>query len=252
MTTPSPLAGKVSLVTGAGVRVGASIALGLGEQGMHVAVHYRAHRAEAEAVASSIRRAGGEATLFQADLAERDEARRLVDGVVSRLGGIDLLVPSAALFERVPFDCIDDTAWDRMLALNLTSNFVLAHQARHTLRERGGSIVFVTCSSVTAPYPNHLPYVVSKAALHQVMRTMALEMAPEVRVNAVAPGTVLPPAGLPLNVVGNLAQSAPLARIGAPSDIAQAVVYLASSPFVTGQELVVDGGRSLARMCPDG
>jgi pteridine reductase len=107
--------------------------------------------------------------------------------------------------------------------------------------------VFVTCSSATVPMRNYLPYVVSKGALKHLMKTLALELAPEVRVNAVAPGTVLPPPSYDAVAVERLARAIPLGRVGTPQDIARAVVFLASSPFVTGHELSVDGGRSVAR-----
>jgi pteridine reductase len=240
------LAGKRALVTGAGQRVGRAIALELGAAGMRVAVHYRSSREGAERTCEEIRSAGGAASSIQADLSDRAQARRLVDEAVQRLGGLDLLVPSAASFERVPYAELDDAAWDRSLELDLSAPFALAHQASPALRAARGAIVFVTCSSTTTPFRNYLPYVVAKGALKQLMRTLALELAPDVRVNAVAPGTVLPPDDMPPEAVERLAVKAPLGRIGSAEDIADAVVYLALADFVTGQELVVDGGRSVA------
>lgn len=240
------LSGRRALVTGAGARVGRAIALELGAAGMHVAVHYRSSREGAERTCAEIRELGGEATSLQADLSDRAAARRLVDEATGTLGGLDLLVPNAASFERVPFDELDDAAWDRSLELDVSSAFALAHQATPALRAAHGAIVFITCSSTTTPFRNHLPYVVAKGALKQLMRTLALELAPEVRVNAVAPGTVLPPGDMPAGTVKRLAERTPLGRIGSADDIADAVVYLALADFVTGQELVVDGGRSVA------
>lgn len=240
------LSGKRALVTGAGQRIGRAIALGLGARGMHVAVHYRSSREGAELTCDEIRRAGGDAFGIQADLADRAQARRLVDEAVDRLGGLDLLVPSAASFERVPYAELDDAAWDRSLELDLSAPFALAHQATPALRAAHGAIVFITCSSTTTPFRNYLPYVVAKGALKQLMRTLALELAPEVRVNAVAPGTVLPPEDMPRQAVARLAGRTPLGRIGSAEDVADAVKYLALADFVTGHELVVDGGRSVA------
>lgn len=244
---PLSLRGKRALVTGAGQRVGQAIALALGAQGMQVAVHYRESRQGAEHTASEITRSGGSALLLSADLSSRDAARALVDAALAGLGGLDLVVASAASFERVELAAVDDAAWDRSLNLNLASPFALIQHAVPALRAARGSVVLVTCSSATVPMRNYLPYVVSKGALKQLMKTLALELAPDVRVNAVAPGTVMPPAAYDAEAIARLARAIPLARVGSPEDIAQAVLFLASSPFVTGHELSVDGGRSLAR-----
>jgi len=237
---------KRALVTGAGKRVGRAIAIALGQAGMHVAVHYRSSAEEADETCALVRAAGGEATALAADLSERAAARRLVDQALDALGGLDLLVPSAASFERIAFAYVDDDAWDRSLLLNLASPFALAHRATPALRAARGSIVFITCSSATTPFRNHLPYVVSKGGLRQLMRTLALELAPEVRVNAVAPGTVLPPPDLSPAVLRSLTEKIPLGRIGSAEEIARAVLFLAQADFVTGHEIAVDGGRTVA------
>jgi pteridine reductase len=241
------LRGKRALVTGAGQRVGQAIALALGAEGMHVAVHYRESRAGAEETADGIRQLGGSAVTLAADLSDRDAARGLVDAALGVLGGLDLIVPSAASFERVAMADVDDAAWDRSLSLNLGSPFALVHRAVPALREARGSVVFVTCSSASVPMKGYLPYVVSKGALQHLMKTLALELAPDVRVNAVAPGTVMPPPSYDHAAIARLERAIPLGRVGSPEDIARAVVFLASSPFVTGHELSVDGGRSVAR-----
>ncbi len=246
-SAPISLRGKRALVTGAGQRVGQAIAVALGAQGMHVAVHYRESRAGAEHTAEQIHQSGGQAVLVAADLTSRDEARRLVDRSVAELGGLDVLVASAANFERVALADVDDEAWDRSLDLNLASPFALVQHAVPALRAAHGSVVFITCSSATVPMRNYLPYVVSKGALKHLMKTLALELAPEIRVNAVAPGTVMPPTSYDAAAIARLSRAIPLARVGSPEDIARAVVFLASSPFITGHELAVDGGRSVAR-----
>ena len=234
-------------MTGAGRRVGGAIAIALGRAGMRVAVHYHASRTGAEETARAIEAAGGEALLLQADLADRERARELADRAVAELGGLDLLVASAASFERVPFDAVDDAAFDRSMGLNLASPFALAHRVTPALRQSRGSIVFVTCTSATSPYKNYLPYVVSKGALRHLMRTMAAELAPHVRVNAVAPGTVLPPETTTPEVMARLVQKVPLGRKGEAEDVARAVLFLAQSPFVTGEEILVDGGEATVR-----
>ncbi len=248
----NPLVERVALVTGAGTRVGRAIALQLGELGMNVMVHYHTHREGAEEVARRFAPWPGRAEVAEADLACRDASDRLLDTTLSTFGRLDLVMPSAAIFEKTPLPSLTDEIWDRIVEQNLTSPVRLARRACPALIESGGQLIFITCSSVVAPYPMHLPYVVAKAGLAQAMRALALELAPRVRVNAVAPGTVLPPPGMPAEVTAKLAASAPLGRVGSAADIAQAVAFLAQSPFVTGQEIVVDGGRSLARYSPDG
>lgn len=239
------LHGKRALVTGGGQRVGQAIALALGRAKMRVAVHYRSSRVGAEATAAAIRASGGDAVLLEADLSDRDQARRLADDALTALGGLDLFVASAASFERVQYDAIDDAAFDRSIELNLASPFALAHRLTPALRASRGSMVFVTCTSATAPFKNYLPYVVSKGALRQLARTLALELAPEVRVNAVAPGTVLPPEAMDRATLERLVRQIPLGRHGEPTDVAEAVLYLAQASFVTGEEIVVDGGRTV-------
>jgi pteridine reductase len=243
---------RIALVTGAGTRVGRSIALELARAQFDVAVHYFEHRAGADEVVNEAEALGCDARSYKANLADRDEVRELVGQVASDFGAIDLLVPNAAIFERVEFEDIGDTDWDRMLQLNLTSTVALAQSAAPNLRERCGNIVFITCASVEAPYRHHLPYVVSKAGVYQAMRAMALELAPLVRVNAVAPGTVLPPEALDVATLERLRRAIPLARFGSPDDIAKAVRFLADADFITGQQLVVDGGRSIALASADG
>lgn len=242
------LAGKRALVTGGAVRVGRAISLALGAAGAKVAVHYHSSLDAAERTCDDVRRAGGDAFPIAADLSVRRAARQLVDEAVGAMGGLDLLVASAASFERTPFHELDDAAWDRTITLNLSSQFALAQQAAAPLKSTRGSIVFITCSSATTPFRNYLAYVTSKGGLRQLMRTLALELAPEVRVNAVAPGTVLPPEDMPDRTVQALAARVPLQTIGSAEDVARAVLFLAQSPFITGHEIAVDGGRSVANL----
>lgn len=240
------LVGKAALVTGAGTRVGAAIARALGAERMRVAVHHYGSSAGADATCRAIEAAGGEAFPVRADLYDEAAARALVRECSTRLGGLDLLVASAANYDEAPLASITPEAWQRALSLNLLAPFALVHEARAVLAERRGSVVLITCSSRRAPEKDRLPYQVSKAALHQLMRVLALELAPEVRVNAVAPGTVLPPSSLSEQEVQALASRIPLGHVGTAEAIAEAVVHLARSPFITGSELLVDGGRALS------
>ena len=240
------LRGRAALVTGGARRVGRAICLALAGEGMRVAVHYNESAREAEETCALVANAGGQALALQADLRDRNAARGLVDAAAAAFGGLDLVVLNAAGYERVAFAHVDDAAWDRMLELNLGAQFALASRASGPLASTKGSMVFVTCASAITPYKNHVPYVVAKAGLRQLMRVLALELAPDVRVNAVAPGTVLLPDDVDPILAGGIARRIPLGARGTPEDIADAVLYLARAPFVTGQEIVVDGGRGLA------
>jgi NAD(P)-dependent dehydrogenase (short-subunit alcohol dehydrogenase family) len=145
------LGGKRVLVTGAGRRVGAAIARKLGEGGMRVAVHYHGSAMGAQAVCEAIHAAGGQATAFCADLRDRSQVTELVPRVVDAFGGLDMLVASAANFDRVALDDIEQEHWDRALDVNLSAPFLLAHSARNALRQSGGNIVFITCISPSSP-----------------------------------------------------------------------------------------------------
>ena len=239
-------ASRIVLVTGAGRRVGAAIAIAFAKPGTKVVLHHHSATSGVEEVAKEIVRRGGEAVPMRADLTDSASCRALIQRVVEALGGIDVLVSSAANFERIPFDALDESAMERALTLNVRASFSLAHEAATTLRERQGNIVLITCTSATLPYANFLPYVVSKGAAKQLMRALAIELAPQVRVNAVAPGTVLPPEEMSVEQREKLAHKTLLRRVGSAEDVAEAVVYLANARFVTGQEILVDGGVVLA------
>jgi pteridine reductase len=240
------LAGRAALVTGAGIRVGRAIALALAGAGADVAVHYRGSAAAAEEVASAIRGMGRRATPLGADLIYPDECRRLVRSAVSALGGLDVLVHSAANFHRAPLADTDENLWDGALNVNARAGLLLAREAAAVLRERRGRIVLVSDALATAPVRGYLAHAVSKAAVEGLVRALAIELAPEVSVNGVAPGTVLVPEGTPPDVAARWASEIPLRHIGAPEDVAEAVLFLSAGPaFVTGQIVHVDGGASL-------
>ncbi len=240
------LEGRVALVTGAGRRVGAAIARALAAEGMSLALHHHTSRDECERIASEVRARGQRAVVLQRDLSKGSECRSLVRETIDALGGIDVLVSSAASFERLELDAVDEDAFDRAMALNVRASLSLALEARQTLRDRRGAMILVTCTSASLPFPNHLPYVVSKGAAKQLMRTLALELAPEVRVNAVAPGTVLAPESMSEAERATLASRTLLQALGTAEDVAEAAVYLAKAEFVTGHEILVDGGVVLA------
>jgi pteridine reductase len=246
---PVEVRGKVALVTGAGIRVGREIALALARLGMHVAIHYNTSRDAAEATVEKARALGVEAESIQADLgAMADEARKLVGAIGHRWGRLDVLVNSAAIFPRTPWGSIDEETWDRTLAVNLKGPFFTAwHAAELMRRGDGGSIVNIADWAGLRPYKNYLPYVISKGGVVTMTKAMAKELAPEIRVNAVAPGPVLMPEEFDSRTVERVVEGTLLKRLGSPADVAEAVVFLvARTDFVTGHVLVVDGGRLLA------
>jgi pteridine reductase len=244
--TAGSLDGKAALVTGAGVRVGRAIALALARAGVDVAVHYRGSAAAAEEVAAEIRAHGRRSAPLQADLVHPEDCRRLVRSAASALGGLDVLVHSAANFYRAPLSETDEDLWDDAMNVNARSGLLLAREAAPMLRERRGRIVLVSDALATAPVRGYVAHAVSKAAVEGLVRALAIELAPEVSVNGVAPGTVLVPVGTPEDVAARWASEIPLQRLGAPEDVAEAVLFLSSgSGFITGQIVRVDGGTSL-------
>ena len=246
---PIDLQGKVALVTGAGVRVGREIALALARLGIHLAVHYHASATEAEATVAEARDMGVEAETFVADLgAGAVEARRLVAEIDARWGRLDVLVNSAAIFPRTPWEAIDEPTWDRTIAINLKGPFFTAwHGAELMRRGSGGSIVNIADWAGLRPYKHHLPYVVSKGGIVTMTKAMARELGPEIRVNAVAPGPVMLQEDMDPRTVERVVEGTLLKRLGSPTDVAEAVVFLvARTDFVTGHVLVVDGGRLIA------
>jgi pteridine reductase len=237
---------RVALVTGAAVRVGRAIALERARVGCDVAIHYHTSRREAEATVAAIDRAGGRAVAIPADLSRPAECDRLVHRTIAVLGRIDLLIGSAANFLRRPFAETDAAVWDEALDLNARANFLLARAAEDELRDRRGRVVLISDLAAQRAWKKYAVHGISKAAVEAVVRVLARQLAPEVSVNGVAPGTILPPASMAKATIAKLVAEIPLRRCGTPEDVAAAVAFFCDGPaFVTGQILMVDGGRSL-------
>lgn len=241
------LSGKVALVTGAGVRVGRAIAWALAESGADTALHYHSSPGPAEELAARIRGAGNRAIAVAGDLALPEDCRQVVRRCVDALGGLDLLVHSAANFHRAPLLETDERLWDSAMDVNARAALLLAREAAPMLRQRRGRIVLMSDLMATHPQRNYLAHSVSKAAVEGLVRALAVELAPEVSVNGLAPGAVLVPEGTPPDEAARWARKVPLQRIGEPDDVARTVVFLCSGPsYMTGQILRVDGGQALA------
>jgi pteridine reductase len=241
----SALKGGVALVTGAGQRVGQAIALALGAEGMRVAVHYYASGEGARRTASALRGLGVESATFAADLRDADAPTCLVAQVTEHFGTLDLLVNSAAMMRRLPLETVTAAEWDETFAVNTRAPFFLALAAARAMGERGGAIVNIADHLAHESWPMLVPHAVSKGAVETITRQLAVQCAPRVRVNAVVPGAVLAPEGWPAEAQKTFEAGTPLRRLGTPDDVAQAVVYLAAAPYVTGDVLFVDGGRHL-------
>jgi pteridine reductase len=241
-----PLDSKIALVTGGGIRVGRAIAVALGAAGADVAVHYRGSRDGAERAVAEIRTRGRRAVVVPGDLASPEDCRTVVRESAAALGGLDFLVHSAANFHRATLADTDERLWDSSMNVNARAGFLLAREAAATLRERRGRIVLVSDFLAESPARNYLAHSVSKAAVEGLVRALAVELGPEVSVNGVAPGTVLPPEGTSPEEVDRLARRVPSRRIGSAEDVAETVVFLCAGPsFLTGQVIRVDGGRSI-------
>lgn len=241
-----PLGGKVALVTGAAVRVGRAVALALAEAGADVAIHYHSSKEKAGDAVEAVRAFGVRGLAVQADLEDPEECRRAVRAAVQGLGRLDLLVHSAANFHRASLAETGESVWDSAMNVNARAGYLLAREAAPMLRERRGRVVLISDFLARDPARSYLAHSVSKAAVEGLVRALAVELAPEVSVNGVAPGTVLVPEGTPPEEAAKLARRVPLKRNGDPEDVARTVLFLCAGPaFITGQIIAVDGGKSL-------
>ncbi len=239
-----PLAGKTALITGAAKRIGRTIALALAEQGATVAITYLGSQPEAEQTVRDLAAFGSDALAICCDLREPAAIDAMVEEVASELGGIDLLVNNAGMFESIALEEITPELWDRMFATNTRAPFLVARAAYSHLKEARGRIVNIGSLGGLHPWATHGHYCTSKAALHMLSETMAKAWAPEISVNCVAPGMIVQ--GEVEEAYEHFAQKTPMRRNGTASDVASAVLYFATAPhFITGQILTVDGGLGL-------
>jgi NAD(P)-dependent dehydrogenase (short-subunit alcohol dehydrogenase family) len=240
------LHGKLALVTGGAHRVGRAITLSLAEQGCDLLVHYhRAAQAAAQTAAEADRR-GGRATCVAADLSTMEGIEQVFAAVDEKLGGLDVLVNSAAVFEPIPLLEATEETWRRTMDLNLRATAFCLQQAARRMRARGGgAIVNISDAAGHRPFRRYPLHSISKAGVEMLTRAAALELAPAIRVNAVVPGPVLKPEDMPESRWQSIAARSPLGRPGRPQDVARAVVFLLHNDYITGESLRVDGGDLL-------
>ena len=243
MTDRIVLAGQTALVTGAGRRLGRAVTLALARAGANVAIHYRASAAEAEATAAEANLLGARTWLFEADLSDPAAAAELVERAATETGGLDILVNNASMFGECAFS--DSTAEAVQENVNVNALAPMYAARAFAAQQRPGAIVNMI-DALAADYDRkHVPYHLAKRMLLTLTSIMAIEFAPLVRVNAVAPGLVLPPEGRNTEYLESLKHTNPLNRYGSEGGVADAVLYLLRAGFVTGQTLYVDGGRHL-------
>lgn len=247
--TGRPLTGKVALVTGAGTRLGRAIAEHLGRLGADVALHHHGSAEGARAAATAIGVDGNRAETFQADLSKDAEVTSLAEAAEAKLGPVSVLVNSAAIYLRHDFFETPLAALDSQWALNARAPYLLSQAVGRKMLQRGGGdiINIVDIGGAFNAWRHYSAYAMTKAALAALTRSLAVELAPKIRVNAVAPGTVLPPTHLSPDELEKLKAKIPAQRFGSPEDIVKTVGFLLTGPsFVTGQIIAVDGGRNLA------
>jgi pteridine reductase len=240
------LANKVALVTGAGHRVGRALAVALGAEKMSVAVHFNASAEEADETVRLIEDAGGKGKTFQFDLSRRDAPEKLVAAVAKELGQLDVLINSAAIMKRHAFGKISLDEWDETINLNLRSPFFVAQAAAGAMTD-GGAIVNISDLAAFETWPSYIPHSISKAGVVKMTEGLAKVLAPSIRVNAIAPGAVLLPDDWGETTGERIVDTTPLRRLGDPQDVVDAMLYLLKANYVTGETIIVDGGRHIRK-----
>jgi pteridine reductase len=238
------LQGRVALVTGAAKRIGRAVAMRLATEGANVVIHYHGSKVEAKTAVEEIEKLGRKSVAFQADLCSVADIKRLFQRTAKQFGRLDILVNSAANFLPAHLEDTTEKIWDTALDTNLKAPFFLAQAAAPMLKKSGGVIINFADIGGILPWPGYISHCASKAGVIMLTKCLAKALAPAVRVNAIAPGTITM-SGDPSEWEADFIRRAPLQRTGTTEDVADAVLYLVHAKFVTGQVLVLDGGRTL-------
>jgi pteridine reductase len=243
-TMGQALANRVALITGAAKRLGRAVAVRLAHEGAEIVVHYRSSEEEAREAVEEIEKLGRRAIAIGADLTRVAEIEALVGRAGEHFGRLDVLVNSAANFLQRDFGATREADWEASLDTNLKAPFFCSQAATPWLRKSRGVIVNFADIGAFLAWPGYIPHCVSKSGVVMLTKCLAKELAPEVRVNAIAPGTITM-TGDPAEWEADFVRRAPLGRVGTPGDVADAVMYLVTAEFLTGHVLVLDGGRTL-------
>lgn len=240
--------GKVALVTGGAARVGKAITLMLARAGAHVAIDYHSSADEARETQAQAQALGVEALAIQCDVADLTAVREMTQQVMDRFGGVDILVNGASYFGRITLPTFDLEMWHKVTRISIDGAFYVSNALATSMLQRGGGVIVnLVDLSVWNPWPGFTAHAVGKAGLLALTHQLAMELAPTIRVNAVAPGPVLPPPDFSDSQIAALAARTLLERWGSPEDVAGAVRYLIEADYVTGATLHVDGGEHLAQ-----
>lgn len=237
--------GRVTLVTGGARRVGAAIVRSFAARGDAVVVHHGHSPMEAAALAEELRAQGAQAEVIACDLSQPEGPERLIDDALRVFGRLDVVISSASRMTPHRFGSVTSAEWDETAAINLRAPFLLMQAAARAMREGGVIVQMSDHLAFETGFPTLIPHAVTKSALTQLVRAAAVQLAPAIRVNAVAPGLVLAPEGFDDETA--FLRDVPLARSGTPDDVVQAIHFLVDAPYVTGIVLPVDGGRHLRR-----
>ncbi|GIK42561.1 MAG: 3-oxoacyl-ACP reductase [Chloroflexota bacterium] len=236
--------GKTALITGGAHRVGQAITLALAQAGANVVINYSTSAKAALATEALAQALGVEALVIQADITDLPQVEAMAAAAKERFGGVDILVNSASFWLETPFPTNDVTAWHRVTNVAIHGSFYCANAVAPLLLEKSeGAIVNIVDLSAWEPWPNFMAHSVGKAALLALSRQLALELAPTVRVNAVAPGPVLPPPDYDQDKIARTAHKTLLDCWGSPEDVAEAVLFFVKAKYITGEVLAVDGGE---------
>lgn len=240
---PHELRGKTALITGAAKRIGRHIALTLAQHGMNLVLHYNCSEADAHGLRDELHEQGLKAFTVQADFCDPQQAETLIDRALELSGSLDLLINNASNFDANEVGDLDYDTFVQSLTINAWAPFVLARSYCHRIGH--GQVINLIDSRVDDYDFKHTGYILAKTALLKATEMLALQYAPQVAVNGIMPGLILPPPGQDEAFLQSLAETVPLQRHGGPEDIAAAVVFLARSSFMTGALIHVDGGRRL-------
>jgi pteridine reductase len=237
---------KVALVTGGAKRVGKAIAQALATRGCKLIIHYHTAQTDAEDTVRELQAANHAAIALQADITQEEEVDQLIAASIARFGRIDILVNNASVFFRTPIDTLTIEEWEQIIDVNLTGAFLCAQKIGLRMREWGwGHIINIADVAGLRPWADYVPYSVSKACVITLTQGLAMELAPEVMVNAVVPGPVLFQDDTPEVVRQREIEKTLVKRAGTPAEVADVVVFVAESDYSTGSVFHVDGGRSL-------